>query len=244
MQPTYEQLDLLVEVQEIDLAIMKNKKARAELPQRIQVMKVRKKREEIAPKLEQAIALQNSVEAQLTKVEDEDRGLAEKQERAQEIIDASGSDFRKVESHSKEMAGIAKRRVTLEEMSMELTGKLDKVKAVREQIENALATCDANEAKLRDSFKAQDDELVSQVRAHMARREELVAQLPEDLVKRYEATAQKTGGVALGKLNGDTCGVCRSVIEHGHLVALKSQAPLGTCPHCRRLLIVGDDESE
>jgi hypothetical protein len=240
MQVDYQDLDVLLQIQQIDLAILQAKKARGTLPQRIEVVKVRKKRDEITPKLDQVIELYNAKQAQITKVEDEDRSLAEKQERAQQDIDKVAGDYRRLESHTKDMAGIAKRRVTLEEQLVELNAELAKIKGVRDQLEAAVAICNENEEKLRASYAAEDDALVARVRSLMAEKEELKAQIPDDLASLYEKTAAKTGGVALGKLEEDHCGVCRGVIEGGRLIQLRAQAPLGTCPNCKRLLIVED----
>ena len=239
MQVSYEDLDVLLEVQKVDLAIMQAKKMRGELPQRIEVVKIRKKRDEILPKLEKVTALQIAKEDEIRKVEDEDRGLAEKQARCQEDIDNAGADFRAVESHSKDMAGIVKRRVTLEENLRDLNAELDKINSVRAQVDSAIAACDKQEADLRAAFKDQDDALVDRVRQLLGKRSELTARIPADLVGLYDATAAKTGGVALGKLEEDgTCGVCRAAIDGGRLIELRSQAPLGQCPGCKRLLIV------
>ncbi len=240
MQVDFQDLDVLLQIQQIDLAILQAKKARASLPQRIEVVKVRKKRDEIAPKLDQVIELYDAKQAQITKVEDEDRSLAEKQERAQEDIDKAAGDYRRLESHTKDMAGIAKRRVTLEEQLTELNAELAKIKAVRDQLEGAIAICDENEEKLRASYAAEDEEIVARIRSLMAENEKLKARVPADVVRLYEKTATKAGGVALGKLDEGRCGVCRSIIEGGRLIELRAQAPLGTCPNCKRLLIIED----
>lgn len=232
------ELEALLNIQRIDLSILQAKKKRSELPQRITVVKLRKKRGEVIDKLSQLVEIQSKVEAQLTEVEDEDRSLAEKQDRAQEIIDTAGSDFRKVESHSKEMAGMAKRRETLAERMLEITGKLDEVKAVRAQLESAISASEAEERRVKESYEDEDNALVGQVRGLMEQRAQIVAGLPADLVDVYERTAAKAGGVAVGKLDGDTCGVCRSLIDGGRLIEVRSQAPLATCPNCKRLLVV------
>lgn len=238
MQATYEDLDIMLEVQQIDLAIMQAKKARAALPQRIQVMKVRKKRAEIEPKLQQVIELQKESEAEITKVEDEDRGLAEKQERAQEEIDNANSDYRRIESRSKEMAGVVKRRVTLEERLIELNAEHDKIKAARSQLENAIEACDKEEVRLREAYQEEDAALVNKAKLLLERRAGMVAKVSPELVERYDQTAAKAGGVALGKLEGNVCGVCRTNLAGGHLIDLKNQAPLGVCPSCKRLLVI------
>ena len=241
MQAEFQDLDVLLQIQRIDLEVMQKKGARGKLPQRIEMVKVRKKRDEIAPKLEQVASMQKAKEAELTAIEDEDRGLAEKQKRAQADIEASGKDFRAVEAHSRDLDGIVKRRVTLEEKSLELHAALDKIKAVRTQVEDALALCDQRECDLRASFQEQDDALIAGIRSLLAERANLARALPADLLKLYDATAAKTAGVAIGRLLGDTCGVCRTTLEGGHLIELRGQAPLGECPNCKRLLVIGDD---
>ena len=238
MQADYQDLESLLEVQRIDLMIMQIKKQRVELPQRIQVMRLRKKRDQIAAKLEQVEELKQKAQRELTVVEDEDRGLAEKQARAQEFIDASGSDYRKVESRSKEMAGMAKRRETLAEKTLEIEEQLAKIEGVRSQLQSAVDTSNAEEARLRSEFEADDTALVEQAKNLSAMRAEIEAALPASLVSLYEKTTAKAGGGGIGKLEESTCGICRTSIDGGRLIELRSQAPLGVCPNCKRLLVI------
>ena len=238
MQADFQDIETLLEIQRIDLGIMQAKKKRVELPQRIEVMRLRKKRGEIQEKLDQVLELQKRADAEMTIVEDEDRSLVEKQERAQELIDASGSDYRKVESHSKEMAGVMKRRETLAEKRVEVQAQLDKIKGVRDQLEGAITASEAKEAALRAAFEGEDNALAEQIRENTARRDELMAAVAPELARAYAKTAEKAGGVAIGKLEDEACGVCRTRIEGGHLIALRSQAPIGTCPACKRLLVI------
>ena len=238
MQAEFQDVEALLEIQKIDLGIMQAKKKRVELPQRIEVMRLRKKRGEIQEKLDQVLELQKRADTEMLIVEDEDRSLVEKQDRAQELIDAAGSDYRKVESHSREMAGVAKRRETLAEKRVEVQAQLDKIKGVRDQLEGAIAASEAKEASLRAAFEGEDSALAEQIRQDTARRDELMAGIAPELAAAYAKTAEKTGGVALGKLDGETCGVCRTHIEGGHLISLRAQAPIGTCPVCKRLLVI------
>ena len=238
MQAELQDLETLLEIQRIDLDTMQATKKRVELPQRIEVMRLRKKRGEIQAKLDQVYELQKRADGQMTELEDEDRALVEKQERAQELIDAAGSDYRKVESHSKEMAGVAKRRETLAEKRVEVQAQLDKIAGVRGQLEGAIKASEAEEARLRGEFEGEDTALAEQIRANTARRAELLASIAPELASVYAKTAEKTGGVAVGKLEEESCGVCRTQIEGGHLISLRAQAPLGTCPVCKRLLVI------
>lgn len=238
MEATFETLDALLNVQKLDFAIAQNKKARVELPQRIAVMRLLKKRSEIEAKAEKANELKKRAQTELTTLEDEDRQFAEKQTRAQELIDAAGSDFRKVESHSKEMAQAAKRREELAVKIEAANAQLAKVQSVCDQLDAAIEASKAEEAKLRSSFADQDQELVSTISELNAKRAEFAALIPDDIMALYTKTAEKCNGIAIGKLDEDRCGICRTTIEGGRLIELKASRPLGTCPHCKRLLVV------
>ena len=59
-----------------------------------------------------------------------------------------------------------------------------------------------------------------------------------DLLDAYKKTAARTGGVAVGRLQGSNCGVCRMAIEGGRLIDMKGQGNVAPCPQCGRLLIL------
>lgn len=238
MHAEHSDLEALVQIQAIDLEVMQATKKRVELPQRIEVMRLRKKRGEIQAKLDQVCELEKEANAEMTLVEDEDRSLLDKQQRAQEAIDAAGANYRKVESNSREMANIAKRREGIAERMVEITAQLDKIKAVRAQLEGAVASSEAEEARLRDSFSDEDAVLAGRINDLNQQREALVAEIDPALIALYDKTAAKTSGVALGRLDEETCGVCRTHIDGGRLIELKASAPLGVCPNCKRLLVI------
>ena len=238
MQADYQDLESLLEVQRIDLMVMKLKKQRVELPQRIQVMRLRKKRDQIQEKLDKVLELHKKAASEKTAIEDEDRSMAERQARAQEIIDTAGSDYRKVESQSKEMASTAKRREDLALKMVDIDARLSKINDVRTQLEEAVATLQAEETRLRAEFEADDTALADEVKTLLSRRAELMDSIDAKLGALYQKTADARGGVGVGKLVEDSCGVCRTTIEGGRLISLKAEAPLGVCPNCKRLLVI------
>jgi len=231
-------IELLLELQEYDLRIMKAKRMRAELPQRNKMAAVKKKQAEFDAKLEQVMELLDKATEALAKVESEDASLADKQKRAQELIDTAGSDFRSVESHSKEMGGFAKRRDLLAQKSEEINGRIQQAEAVKAKIDSGLARLAAEADAIRASFAEEDGELKAQLAELEDARKSITANLDPEALAVYTKTANRTGGVAIGKLNENTCGVCRSVIEGGRLIELRASAPLGVCPSCKRLLVV------
>ena len=238
MQATTDDLTNLLRMQQIDLDLMKAKKKLEELPQRATILAARQKKRTIEQKRDQLAEMRAQAEAKASKLEAEDAELAEKQRRVQEAIDGSRGDYRNVEAHSKELGGFAKRRNTLEGELTKLGEELAKIEGVQGQVSRARAELEKQEASAIASFQREGSALQSDIARMSADREGMSADLSADLREAYHRTAARTGGVAVGLLTEGRCGVCRTVIDGGRLIDLKAEAPLGTCPHCKRLLVV------
>ena len=238
MQATTDDLTNLLRMQQIDLDLMKAKKKLEELPQRATILAARQKKRTIEQKREQVAEMRARAEGMAAKLEAEDAELAEKQRRVQEAIDGSLGNYRNVEAHTKELNGFAKRRNALEVELTRLGEELAKIEGVQSQVSQALAEVDKQEAAAIVSFQREGGALQAEIARMSADREGMSAELSPELRDTYNRTASRTGGVAVGLLAEGRCGVCRTVIDGGRLIDLKAEAPLGTCPHCKRLLVV------
>ena len=238
MQATTDDLTNLLRMQQIDLDLMKAKKKLEELPQRATILAARQKKRTIEQKRDQVAEMRARAEGMAAKLEAEDAELAEKQRRVQEAIDGSLGNYRNVEAHTKELNGFAKRRNALEVELTRLGEELAKIEGVQSQVSQALAEVDKQEAAAIVSFQREGGALQAEIARMSADREGMSAELSPELRDTYNRTASRTGGVAVGFLTEGRCGVCRTVIDGGRLIDLKAEAPLGTCPHCKRLLVV------
>ena len=109
---------------------------------------------------------------------------------------------------------------------------------MQDQVSRALAEIEKQEATAIASFRQEGGALQADIGRMTADRDALSAKLSDELRDAYDRTAARTGGVAVGLLTEGRCGVCRNVIDGGRLIELKANAPLATCPHCKRLLVV------
>lgn len=239
MEARTEDIAALLAIQQLDLDIMRAKKKLDELPQRAKILAIRKKRQAIEGKKSQVDALRTEIEQQLARIQDEDERLAERQRETQGKIDAAKGDYRGVESLSKDLNGMAKRRATLEGEYNETAEKLERAEEVSSQVESALATLASQEEQLVASFQKEGGEITAQIGPLTKQREERARETSSDLLARYEKIAAKSGGVGIAVLSGDRCGACRSQISEGKLLQVRAEAPLSTCPSCKRLLVVG-----
>ena len=238
MQVAHEDLNLLLKLQTADMDAIRTKKELAELPQIAKMSVLSAKHKALDEKANQVEALKQRAESEITRLTTEDGMLADKQRHAQELIDNAGGDYRSVESHSKEMSGFAKRREELDGKLSKLAEELQKIEGVQAQLKKATDIVANDEAATRASYEEASAGLRDRLQEIARVREGYAADLPKDLLGLYTETARHTGGIAVGKLVDDRCGICRSPIEGGRLIDLKAHAPLGVCPNCKRLLVI------
>ena len=237
MDATREDIEGLFELQRIDLEIMRLTKELDELPQRAIIMAARDKKAEIQAKGEKVAELKRATMKRITRIDDEDASLAKKEAGVQAAIDAAHGDFRNVEARTKELAGIVRRRGTIAEDRAAIQAELDKIGAMEAQIALAVEEISTKEQQAIDSFQKQGGELKLAIAKLEAARGPVEAKVDDDLARAYDRIVARSGGVAIGVLDDSRCGVCMP-IESGRLIDLRSQAPLGICPACKRLLVI------
>lgn len=238
MEATREDIESLFGMQRIDLEIKRLTKELDELPQRAIIVAAREKKAALATQQEKVAELKRATTKKIARIDDEDASLAKKEAGVQAAIDAAHGDFRNVEARTKELAGIVRRRGTIAENRAEVAAELDKVNGIEAQITLALEELGAKEQQAIDSFQKQGGDLKLAIAKLEAQRNQREATVDAELARAYDRIIARSGGVAIGVLDGNRCGVCRMPIDGGRLIDLRGQAPLGVCPSCKRLLVI------
>ena len=239
MNATPAEIETLEKIQTIDLDLHRAKKELDELPQRQVIAAARQKKAVFEEKLEQISALKKETDKKVTRITDEDASLIKKEHGVQAAINAAQGDYRDVDARSKELAGIEKRRATLAEDLETLNGELSRIEAMAAQVSGAIEKLNAEEQQATESFKKEGGALQAAIQSQQQERQKLAANVNADLMGIYDRTVARSGGVAIGHLVDSRCGVCRATIDSGRLIDLRNNAPLGECPSCKRLLIIG-----
>lgn len=238
MDASQTQIESLIKLRNVDREIALAKREFDALPQRKKILEKRDQISQLRQKRSQVQAMLDACEDQLTKIAQEDDTLATKENVTQAKLDASRADYRSVEALSRDLNGIAKRRGVLSEELDKTEERLARIKPVMQQVDNALAGLESQEARLVDSFKAQGGELQQKIAAANKVRDAFVADLGPDLSKAYDEALERCGGVALSVLTEGSCSACRNTFEAGRLAQIKAEAPLATCPNCHRILLI------
>lgn len=238
MQATPQEIDALFDVQQIDLEIARLKRELENLPQRQTILDARNKRDTVKAKRAQIELLKKDTTKKLTRINDEDMSLKKKESGVQAAIEAAGNDFRNAEVRTKELNGIFRRREELKEGRDKEEAQLAKIKELEEQVERALAEIEETEQQATKSFKSQGGSLKRAITKSQKARNAVMADVSPEVSDFYSKVASRFDTVAIARLEGSTCSVCRTKIEQGHVLDLRNQAPLAICPSCRRVLVI------
>ena len=238
MECPSEQLALLEDLQALDFTVLNLKRTFDTLPQRQAILKARQTLADLRTRKEQVDGLVAKAQEKVDAVLEEDEYLTGKEKAIEEMLSGKATGFRDVEARTKELSGYAKRRETLHHQLGGYEADLNKKKEAQAKIDAALAQVEATEAREVASFKEQGTDLQKRIAATRAEREALAPSIDPELLATYEKAAARCGGVGLAHLNGKSCSVCRGVIDEARVHQCRHEAPLSTCPLCRRLLIV------
>jgi len=237
------QASSLLELQGLDLEILRSKKRLDELPEKRAILTVRAKVRDVTALHAKADMLVRKLDNDLTAHQDEISMLSAKIEVEQNKV-METKDHRAATSITREMDGLKRRRDKVEMESLALMERIDKAKGQIATIDNALAQLAAQEAMLVKQFQTVGGELQTLIAEDEARRTDLAAAIDSDLIKTYEAARESKGGVGVGRLDGETCTACRMVLPAERVRELSNGPEIAVCPQCRRLIVIlpGDDE--
>ena len=238
MECPAETLELLEKLQAMDFTILNLKRTFETLPQRQAILKARQGLMDVRERKVSADELVATAQAKVDDVLAEDAQQAQKEEEIKKLLQDKSAGYREIEAMNKQLASVAKRRETLNHHLNGYKAELAKVKAVADKIDSAIASLEAMEAQEVESFRAQGTDLRERIAKAEKERAAFAPHLPTSLLALYEKTAIRCGGVGVSHLKGDSCTVCRGKLDEARLHQCRKEAPLSTCPLCRRLLIV------
>jgi uncharacterized protein len=237
------QAGALLELQSLDLELLRSNKKLEDLPEKHAILQARAKQREVTALRSKADLVVSKLEKDLKAHQDEIVMLTSKIDGEQAKVMAT-TDHRAVTSITREMDGLKRRRDKLEMESLQLMERIDKALSQKATIEDALAQIAQRESALVAQFQQVGGALQTHIAQTEGKRAKVAASLPAALVDRYEAARESKGGVGVGQLEGDACTACRMVLPAERVRELAAGAAIGTCPQCRRLIVVHPEAEE
>jgi len=231
----------LLELQSIDVEIIRAKKRLNELPERRAILEIRAKERDAQALGDKADMLVRKLESEVKLRQDEATMIEAKiaQEQAKLM---STTDHRAVQAITREMDGLKRRCDKLEMEELQFMERVEKARLQVTAVHDHLSKLAEKETVLIAQFKTVGGSIQTQLADLESRRTALGASLDPALLAQYESVKEAKGGVAVGKLEGSMCTACRMELPSTRLKALNEGPDVGICPHCRRLLVVRGGE--
>lgn len=232
----------LLRLQEIDLELMRTKKTAEALPQRQKVAAARAATKKVAGELTKIVGQRKDLEIELADLDDSKRFFSEK---VTEIQDGTyNQDFRSAQDMEYNLATLAKKIEKCDYDTEHLLPRLETVERAEKNARALAEKLEREEAAQVASFKQAMDKITEQVKALASERERIVADLPASIVTSYEAARKRFGGVAVETLVGNRPSACRVALQPSSFTDIRrSGAEVTTCPYCKRILVVTNEEA-
>jgi predicted nucleic acid-binding Zn-ribbon protein len=233
--------DALLALQQTDLELTKSSEQIEALPQRAQILSIRKKRKELESKTTAAADLRTKCNQAITRLQTGVDAVRTHIDEEQKKVDAS-TDYKKTEALTREIEGLAKQLDKLEGDMLTHMEQLDKISDVEARINDATQKLDEQEEALTDQYKKQGGEIMSRrVKLEQLRRE-YAGRIGADLLAKYDANVKARGGIGVARISKGHCGACGVTLATAQLADLQKVASeadgIAECPHCHRLLVV------
>jgi predicted nucleic acid-binding Zn-ribbon protein len=231
--------DALLAVQEHDTSIDQLTHRRRTMPARAE--------------LEAAMAELAKLEQRATEVETNRHELARSQQRLEDEIGSinakaaqhdktlySGtvSNPRELQAMQDEIASLKRRVSQLEDQELELMEQIEPLDADLARLADERSALDEKAAALRVQIAEDEVSIDEQLATVRSEREQLVSGVEPELMTEYDQLRPHSGGIAIARLVGGSCGGCHlalSAVEVDRIKKLPPEEPVH-CEECGRLL--------
>lgn len=229
--------DTLLELQEIELRLAREKKELANLPEIKALAQKRKTHAKLKAELTKIYAARKDLDIEIEELK------GQKQDAEDDVTIAQNrpldsSDFRAVQDLQNELADLAKKLDKIEFTLKDLEPKQAEAKTHEERANAAVAEfekgmlADAQEARKRA------ESVQSAIELDQRKYDHHLASLSADMQARYKKALADNRGIAVEKLEGNIPSVCHMTLQKSSMDELRHAGEIAECPYCHRMLVM------
>jgi predicted nucleic acid-binding Zn-ribbon protein len=228
-----EDITRLIELQKIDLEILKLEKAIAETPQSL--IKARKNSEILNQKL--SLLKQDIGEKEKQKslfeeeLQEEQKRLKQTQARLTQI--RGSRDYQVLLREIEEMKRTIRQK---EEELLKLMEELENLHKAREKLEEEAQSLKSLLEEETQKFDKYCEEINIQKQSLLEKRAQISAKISSGILKKYDLIRQRKGGIGISAVENGVCEGCFMAIPPQLFNELQKDNRYYECPHCKRLI--------
>lgn len=231
-------LELVLEVQQHDLAIDQLVYRRRELDERKALAALDGRMEALRGREADVRARFDTLSARQAEIEAQVESLTERIGVIEGRVRESG-DYRGIQAMSAETESLARHRRELEDGELEVMEALEPVEQERAALEGELAALAFEHEAAAKALAQAEDTVEEEMAAVRAERDELAAGLPADLAASYERLRSRLGGIGAARLVDGSCGGCHLKLPSSERERVLHQrdGEISYCDQCGRILV-------
>lgn len=229
--------EALVRLQEIDLALMRDKRTLANMPQTKRLQAAVAARKKLAGEISKLVGLRKDAEMDLEENESNHRQLAETVAEVQEKYTSSTVSYRELADLEAQLTDLAKRMEKLEFRHGDLVARLDKVRGAEQNARSIDEKLRAEGAAQLKALKEQAADIERDMQELEAEREVVTQSISDEVMARYQQAARRFDGLAVETVRVNQPSVCRVTIPPSSYGDIRRGPSITECPYCHRLLV-------
>lgn len=226
----------LINLQDIDLDILRLKKSIDQLPERQRLIKAVKTHKELQQKLNTIVGKRKDIELDIEDIQEQFKDANEKIKQTEDALN-SNSDSRLVFNLNRDLAGQIKRKEKLEFSQDGLLEELDKYTQLEEKAQAALQKLIEVEKANTEAIQKHAAQVKEELESLQAERDGEVHHLSDEEYESYELVRERKNGIAVAVLQDGGCSVCGAQFNEGQLHKIKNGEEVSTCPSCSRIFV-------
>jgi hypothetical protein len=231
--------DALLAVQEHDTTIDQLHHRRETLPARAELDATMAGLAKLEQRVVEVDATRQELGRSQQRLEDEISTISDKAaQHDKALYGGTVSNPRELQAMQDEIGSLKRRISQLEDQELELMEQIEPLDADLARMAAERTELDAQAQGLRAQIAEAEVELEGQIAAARAERDELVTGVEPELVAEYDQLRSHSGGIAIARLVGGSCGGCHlglSAMEVDRIKHLPPDEPVH-CEECGRLL--------
>ena len=234
---------MLLELQELDLRIARNKKTLGSLPELSDLAKLSKARQRLKSESTRLYGKRKDLESDLADLDEEERGCRADVERTQAVFSA-GSGYREVQDAELKLAELSKQLEKIAYRRSETQRRLDELSVREDELSARSERLEASLSQEVEKAREHAASIQRSIDADTEARAVLAAELPAPSLDAYTAAIERFDGLAVERLEGSVPSVCRTTLAPAQLSDLRRKGSVTTCPYCHRIIVTSTGEEE
>jgi len=223
----------LIELQKIDLEILKLEREMAEVPEALR--KAKDKMERLQEKLSKITATIEEKEAQRRlfeeELKEEIKRLKQTQARLNQI-----RGTREYQILLAEIEEIKRTNKQKEEEILKLMEEIEKLTEEKTKIEEELKKTTQTFEEERQKFEETCQRLKEEIAKLSEKRGQISKKISSGILRKYEMVRQKKGGIGIVPVENGVCEGCHMAIPPQLYIEIQKDNRFHECPHCKRII--------